>query len=332
MPSLRRRVGAIDLAIGASALVAVIASPITVRAQAPVRARLEWSAPPACIAATALETAVSSQLGREVFTDGASAEVTVRGQATVAGDALTVRLEMRSRSGVSLGVRTLRSSGDCRALDGDIAIVVALMIDLPRERIELFVPARATVPSSEPPIVPPLAASTPFRIAVSAAAALGLELLPGVHGGARVGAEIDPLGWLPIEIALGLWLPVSAERGDSGAIFLAWSVRAGACAIARIAPVDLGGCAAIEAGALHAAGYGLDQRLEPVRPLAALDVLAHIAIHLGDVVELRGRIGVLVPFIRDRFVYEGLEGRVAIHQAEVVAPLAELGLAVHFGS
>jgi hypothetical protein len=336
MRTRRTRTRALDLAIGVGALCAAW-SPADVRSQAPVRASLEWRAAPGCAGGSALEAAVSAQLGRAVFSDPGSADVIVTGRAEVEGEALTVVLEMRSREGVPLGVRTLRSTGDCRALDDDIAIVIALMIDLPREQIELFVaappaPASDVPPTPDPSPTPPTATDAPIRMAVSASAALALELLPGVHGGARIGAEIDPTGWMPIELALGLWLPVSAERDGSGAIFLAWTVRAGACAIARLPPVDLGGCAAIEAGALHAAGYGLDRRLEPVRPLAALDVLAHLGVYLGDVVELRARVGVMVPFVRDRFVYDTAEGAVPLHRAEVIAPLGELGVAVHFGS
>jgi hypothetical protein len=316
-----------------------IAAPVS--AEGPVHATLHWEGGDGCIDASTLQAAVATHLGREVFVDE-GAEVVVSGVASISSGEVVIRLVMSSLDGTTLGTRTLRMPGsDCRALDDDVAIVIALMIDLPREEIDLFVPPPtaelpSAAPSEEATTAAPEGAATAredrVRLAMSASAVGAFQLLPGVHGGARVGAEIDPLGILPLEIGLTLWLPVSTEIDGGGATFLAWSVLVGGCALAHFEPITLGGCAGVELGAIHATGFGLDEKLEPVRPLVMAEAMGQAGVLLGEVLELRVRVGVAVPFIRDRFLYEQAGLLVVLHQSEIILPIAEVGLAVHFDS
>lgn len=122
----------------------LIALPIHVKAQTEsetehVHASLRIESAPQCIPARALEDRVEAQLGRVVFVANPDVLVTLRMQAE--RDVLSLVIALTLPDGTPLGLRTLRTTGtDCRALDDELALVLALLIDLPEQEIALLIP------------------------------------------------------------------------------------------------------------------------------------------------------------------------------------------------
>jgi hypothetical protein len=250
-------------------------------------------------------------------------------------DAVEVELLLTTPDGTRLGVRTLRTrAATCRALDEELALVVALLIDLPEEDIALLIPPPEPAAPLPPDPSEPAPASPPpsaVRPGVWAGATGTLDALPGLAGALRVGAEIAPVAELPIEVGVAFFLPSSAARDGGGASFWAWSIRVGACLEAHVDVLALGGCAGVDVGAIEASGFGLDVALHPTQPWADVSIAARVAVRLGPV-ELRVQPGVLVPFFRDAFAYFDGRAVVLLHQAASVVPALDLIVAAHFDS
>lgn len=283
-----------------------------------------------CLDARALEEAVVAHLGRQAFVSE-GADVLVHARAIVSPEEVTVRLEMMNREGTTLGVRTLRTPGtDCDVLRDDVSLVLALMIDLPREDIELFVPPPAPAPVDVEEDV--TRAPSSIHFAASVAAFATHQVLPGFHGGVRLSGELhfDQLAFL--ELGALLLPPVSVEVGGAGASFMAFGARVLGCVVGAIDWVRIGGCTGIEAGAIHVRGFSLDQSLESMRPLFLVPTLAHMGVLVRPEFEIRIRAGLVFSIVRDRFTYEDVASTVVLHRAELVAPFVEIGAALHFGS
>ena len=104
----------------------------------PVLAELEWRTPSGsnCIAAEELSAAVEARLGRTLFAAKGRADVHVTGSITEADGKWLVRMTLTSAQGEPMGERELESeSRDCSALDDSLALVLAVMLDIPKTRI-----------------------------------------------------------------------------------------------------------------------------------------------------------------------------------------------------
>ena len=298
-------------------LVAPLACSLPALAQGHLRARLDTSGAPGCAAASELEVAVEAQLGRDAIAEPADVVVIVA--ASVAAPDPEISLALRSTDGASLGVRTLRvQGGDCRRVTAELSLVLALLIDLGEDEVVLVVR-----PS-------PRASAVTLDPAVSLSLIGWLDLRPGAVPGARVGTELA-LGPVTLELGLQGSLPTLVARDGGGAELFAWALRVGACGVASLESLRLGGCVALEAGGLAVEGRGLDVNLSAVRAWSGLGAVARIGLRV-DALELRLQPGVLVPFVRDAFYYEQGGERVSLHQATPVAATLELVAAVHLGT
>lgn len=277
-----------------------------------------------CLPAEALEARVEAQLGRRVFVQEPAGDVVVTLQQALEEGGIAISLELRTPEGQRLGLRTLRAEGsDCRALDDELVLVLALLIDLPEEEILLMIP----------PAPPPLevASVSPLEGAVWVAGTPTIDALPGAALALRAGAEITLFRLLSLEAGFGITLPASAAQGDAGASFWAWSLRLGGCMEHRIDIIGLGGCAAAQVGMLQSAGFGLDVNEDATRLWVDVALSLRMALRLGPV-EVRLAPGVLVPITRDAFTYfDGLATQ-TLHRAAVVVPALDIVLAIPFGS
>jgi hypothetical protein len=315
-PSVPARL--VALCLGASTVLAalLVRSP-TAFAQEPVRARLDLTGAPGCAAASELEAAVEAQLGRDAIAEPADVVVTIAASSEAPDP--EIALTLRSADGASLGVRTLRvRGGNCRGVTAELSLVLSLLIDLREDEVVLVVRP------------PPPAPGLTLDPALSLSLVGWLDLLPGAVPGARLGTE---LGVGPVSLELGLQgsLPTVVARDGGGAQLFAWALRVGACGVASLESLRLGGCLALEAGGLAVEGRGLDVNLSAVRGWSGLGAVARLGLRF-DVLELRVQPGVLVPFVRDAFFYEQAGERVGLHQAAPVAPTLELVAAVHLGT
>ena len=195
-------------------------------------------------------------------------------------------------------------------------------------------PAPTAAPPSRPrgPTAPrPRSRSRGLGVAVLFGGKLSVPSFPGLAFAVRGGVELAPLPFLPIELGVAVWLPAEAQRAGAGATFLGGVARAGACLVAHADVVELGGCAALEAGAVLATGNGLDTSLAPWRPWVALSLRARVGVQFGQVA-VRIEPGLSVPFVRDEFVFFDGATPVSLHRPGSVAGTVDSVVAVELGS
>jgi hypothetical protein len=260
----------------ALALAAALAGGVRPAAAAEPRrtSSLGWARLPGaetCIGPRDLALAVEQRLGRAVFVSPAQADVLIEGriEPSPAGQppGFRAHITLSSAEGTLLGTRDLDGSGEaCRALDEQIALVVALLIDpeaalgprpppaeAPRVVVErVFVPVPAAPPAREP-----------WREGLSIGPALALGLLPGAAFAVTLRGEITPPGLFPFEIGGAVFLdahatPAGAPSLSSKGATLSLSYGIlGLCPLAwRSGGTRLAACAEIQVGALRAVGYG----------------------------------------------------------------------------
>jgi hypothetical protein len=297
-----------------------------------VIAALAWdAADPACPTREALERAIEERLGRTVFPLADRADVTVRGAASRGEQGhWRASLELRRADGTIAGTRALETtSDDCAVLIESLPLVVALMIDLPREHVSLRIPTPS--PPAPPAARAPEPQSEAWGGSLAAGAALALGILPGVHGGVRVAAELRPPGPLSLRVAGSLWAP-SESRSELGAS-RSFAVLAGAAACLGGSGdlLSIDGCLGADGGYFEAEGRGFDENSSDSGGLAILHGSAIGALRLGGPWWVALELRLLVPLIRRVFAVSSGSGDVPFFESAPVAGEAALALSVRFG-
>jgi len=282
----------------------------------PVRAALDWRRQPGaehCMAPAALAKAVESRLGRRVFVPTKQADVVVhaRLEPAAGGEGWTADLALESAAGQPMGKRTLSvRAADCSALDASLALIVALMIDIPREELP------APPPKSAPP--PPAPRTTPIQLPrgtpaprrpwgfeADARGVAALGLMPGAALGLAVGVEVQPPGFWLIELDGELWMTRRADSssGGSGSRFSLASVGLYLCPLQLgSARVRFRGCVGQRVGRLVAEGFGFDEDHREPRVVYNPGMKARLTARLVGPLLLGAGVGLEVPLSRDHFV------------------------------
>lgn len=313
----------------------------------PVRAGLDWRRLPGaehCMDAQSLRKAVESRLGRRVFVPRMQADVVVRGRLQVAqgGEGWTAKLALETAAGQPMGTRTLSTRAeDCSAMDASLALIVALMIDIPRE--ELPPPPRKSAPPPRPaprttPIRLPRGTPAPrqpwgFQVHGRGVAALGL--LPGASLGLGVGVAVHPPGFWYTELDGELWMTrrVDSGSGGSGSRFSLQSVELYLCPLALGSPrFRFLACVGQRAGRLVAEGFGFDKDLREPRVVYNPGMRARLTAGLVGPLVLGAGLGLEVPLVRDHFMATRADGAgEELYRMAPVVGTAELVLGVRFG-
>lgn len=345
----RERVGAAVLrgacALVAAAFATVSASP-AVAADAHVTARLEWQRAAGaedCIASDALERGVEARLARSVFVQSGSSDVIVHGAIEPRpGSGFRARLEMVTPSGQSLGTREIETTAPhCSALDDSLALVVALMVDVPPEELPPAElphaqppPAPRPAPRPSTPIAVPRATHAPrapWRFEADANMALGFGMLPDPAAGIAASLAIEPPSFVLTELEGRFWFPQSVETGGAGADFSLVSVGLFLCPLAFGDPLTVRVCAGQEVGRIGVSGFGFDHNRDRAPLVYDLGAFLRASLPLTGLLGIQGRLGAAVPFSRDRFVYSAADGsKVELFRAWLVLAAAELGIELHF--
>jgi hypothetical protein len=289
-----------------------------------VRAELEWhrgDGAESCIDGATLASRVEARLDRRVFvpTDG---DVRVMGRITAAhtGDGFFATLTLEA-GGHRIGTRELSSArAACAALEESLALMLALLVDVTRDEIQLNLPDESA--STE--------ASThePWRGGARILASIGSGTLPDVAWVFHIQAWIAPPG--PFSIEIGASHSLEATRSVMRALAIAAAVRRadlGLCLDAR--PYDwlaVGACARGEAGLLSAAGHGFDEEKSTEMPWFAVGVGGRARFFPVPMLEIYVGLDLLAPLIRDRFVAEFPDGIVIAHTPDEVAVRGMIGL------
>ena len=317
----------------------------------PLMVALEWPEPGSserpCIDRDALQEAVEQRLERPVFVAGEHADLIIKGSIeAMSPSGWSVVLTSARPDGAVIGSRELTTQdAECRNLDDSIALVIALVVEAPRTRSKLQIPAKPKpAPVQTPPSAPPsppkadaarapatrprAATPDPWRARIGAGGALSSGLLPGVAFGGRLDTLVEPPGFVPLAAMISLWAPTRVDDGTVGLEVGAWLAAFGACPTlveGRAGAVAL--CGFFEAGPVRAAPVGLISTNEPTRGHADVLAEARAQIELGRRASAEIAAGAGVPISRNRFTYTAIDGReVELHEAASIRGSAAIGL------
>ncbi len=232
-------------------------------------------------------------------------------------------LHFSKSDGVSLGDRILQShDASCAALKGPVSLVIALMVEPEGTRTTLHMPAARPQPRSR---------KEGNRLSVNMSVSSGL--LPTLAFGASAGLQTNLVPWLPLRLDTTFWFPGRSEPAGPGGKFWAWQAGAGLCpAVMTTAAARGQVCAAVEAGAIHGTGLGLDYSSSATKPYGEGAAHALLVFPLFGPVMGFIDFGAAIPWLRPRFVYLDRSGApVEVHRPQAAIPFGGLGIAVGQG-
>jgi hypothetical protein len=332
---------------------APLAAPLAARAAgSPRTSSLGWVRLPGaegCIGSRALALEVEHRLRREVFVSPGRAAVAVEGRveptAVPAHDGgsgptppagFRAVITLSNDAGVVLGTRELRSAApSCRAMDDDLALIIAVMIDpeaalaLPAAPVPL--PPALPPPRSVPEAVP--APSPPsWRVSLQAGGMAMVGLLPRTSAGVLLRSHVEPPHFWAFEVGGVLFPSVGAQQGAAAASFQLAEAFVSVCPLTlRAFGGALSACAGVQVGSLHAVGNGFESVDAQDQALFNVAVEGRARRRLvGPLVAGLG-VGLVVPVVRARFSYDGALGTSEeIFQMAPVAGEIDLSLGVEF--
>jgi hypothetical protein len=325
----------------------------------PPAARLEWrreAGAESCIDADTLANAVNQRWKRRVFASDGAPDIVVRGSVLrTSQSAWAARIELTRASGESLGTRELvTTAADCSALDDSVALAVGLMLDVSRQRLQdeqrLAPPpeAGAERPAAPTPVapgaptggeppriaIPPqtLAPRAPFRFEASAAAELGIGVLPVLGLGARAELAMDAPRFWRIAFGATFWGNRETSGLVRGARFSYWSMDLAICPLRTESDsVALHLCAAQRVGHLEAQGFGLTNPASTTTLLYALGIRGAAAWRLDPLLAIVASGELDVPFDQYRFAYRDVTGGpVVVYRTSALTAEATLGLSIRW--
>lgn len=319
-------------------------------AEAPTVA-LRYRASRACPSEAQLAREVDAMLGRSAFVAGGAFVLDV----DVATDPTHAQITLVGPDGATLGLRRVEIDGACRSLLGPLALVVALLVELPAERTEV----RITLPSHVAPDVAPEEAPEVTRegsaVEVVAAeqtvareaAEQGLPTSLALLGGVELGLGPEPaalvglgLGVAPLrELALHLdliALPFAVLQGAE--VGLERSTIAGffdVCVSAwggRMEP-SLAFCADVGFGASFGSGRQLDVGRTAVVAWLVAGAALRMQVPIDATWFVGGWLRAGANLVQPTFVYQDpLAERVVVLRASLFEASGGLALGVRWAS
>ncbi|WP_437532008.1 hypothetical protein WME79_03790 [Sorangium sp. So ce726] len=324
---------------------------------APRTSSLAWVRMPgaeACIDARTLAQAVERRLGRAAFVPPTRGEVAIEGRIERSQEAGVWRATIRvfGEGGAAIGSREIEAEQvDCRTIDDQLELVIALLVDPDASLVRPGGPAAAAAwgapgtgaaarPAPQPPSATnaaappacppaPAAPSAPWRVGGAVEAVGGLGLTPGpANVGVGVRAHATPPRGPGFELGGALWKSsVAGEAPGSPAFLLAYG-RLSVCPveIAR-GGTALSGCAGAMVGSLRVEGAAVPSRFRHER--LVFDLSLDTRVRRRFVGPLFGAVGlgIAVPIVRDVYFYTDEAGeRRDVFHASPVSAILDLGL------
>ncbi|NUO47936.1 MAG: hypothetical protein HOV80_03670 [Polyangiaceae bacterium] len=297
-----------------------------------------------CTGTRELAEAVEKILQRSVFVSAAQADLSIEGRVekVKTGSGFKATLSITDKDGKPQGTRELATeSTDCHALDDQVSLAVALIVDPdavlappkpPPEEKKEEPPKEQPKEKPKPekvyirvPEKPKEEEPDPWRGDVFAGFSLGFGWLPEVSPGAHVGASIDPPWFFPVEVTLKFFTPQTVEAPrDATVLFYSFQGAALGCPVSYAGSVaEIRACGGLEGGFLVGDGEGFDTELQDVsaiRGQLGATVKGRVDFKIVSPLRLGLATGVTVPFFRDEFVFQAPSGKeVLIFQQAPVA-------------
>jgi hypothetical protein len=286
---------------------------------------------------------VERQLGRAAIVSAAQADLAIEGRVEKAAHGFRASVTLTNAHGETLGTRELETANaDCRALDGSLALVIALLIDP-----DAALGARPPTPPAPAPVVvrerifvpaPPQPAPTrPWGMSMSLGPSFAAGLLPKIGVGVAVRAELDPPAFVPIEGGVNVWLdahvdaPGAPSRGAT--LSLAYGYL-GACPLAyRTGRARVEACADLAAGAIQSTGHGFrtTNAVGQESPVVQAMLAGRTRVRLVGPLELGVALGMIIPFTRPAFYYlDPTSAQEELFRVSAVAAIADATLSLAF--
>jgi hypothetical protein len=296
------------------------------RAEPPRPAALGWLRAPgaeSCIGARALAEAVEARLGGAALAPASRAEVSIEGAvAPATGEpGWRVWITVADGAGKVVGTRELSHAGvDCRAIDEEVSLTIALLID-PDAVLSLAAPSSGAKAPAPPAAAAPAATAkrepasacvehpsprvpAPWHAAFLAGPVVSFGALPAVGGGVQIRGLFTPPRFGSFQISGSVWAPATVSFGAEGASFFMAHGTLSACPLADIAlGFRYAACAGVEVGAIRARGFGFPLAGEQERLLAGGVLEGRVVRRLKGPFALSVGFGIVVPFVRNRFYY-----------------------------
>jgi hypothetical protein len=284
-------------------------------------------------------------LGRSVFVDAGAADVLVEVQVKPRDGApgFAANLTLRAQSGNWLGARELQTdSARCSGLDEPLSLVLALMIDIPKD--ELPPPAEQPadtpppaprvlrVPAPPPPVRETVSKREPLRVELGVSGVITVGLLPDVALGARASVLVRPPQFWPVEFGALMYRDAEATAADGGSEFEAAGADISVCPLlGDVGRVRVLGCVLQSLGRLRVSGFGFDENRKHSRFYALFGARARLSYPLTSWLAGRLSASAEVPATRDDFYFVDAEGqRHRVFRSALVAGSGELGMELRF--
>jgi hypothetical protein len=285
---------------------------------------LEWSAPEGCTTDQRMVSAVQKRLGDSPV---ALTDLGVRGRIEREGEGWVATLVLHDDQGNEMGERRVHEpSADCRALEGPVSLVVAMMLRQHLTRADFFVPP----PPAPPPVVPakpvlaerpapgPAApAARPLRVswttALSCSGSVGVLPEPAIGASARIDNRFGEVFGVALEVAHQITSSIRPFADAPGTV--SFSMLAASAVIhltlLRSDRFEIGPTAAVGAGVVWAQGTGFDFNQTDASAMVTLGLGALASVRLVAKLRLEIVVEAAVPLVHDR--YE------AVHAAETAS-------------
>ncbi|HWA72703.1 MAG TPA: hypothetical protein VG937_10220 [Polyangiaceae bacterium] len=299
-----------------------------------------------CIDARTLTRSVETRLARRAFAD--TAPLRLRVALDRRGPNWIAELSLSDSAG-PLGERSLSTgAAHCSALDDSLALVVALLVGTPPERVEPAaaaptVPAHAATPSAAPkttqaatPLFLPAdtwAPRAPWQFSGRAGGSLLFFALPGVAYGPSLGVAARPPSGPWLRLNADWVLPKEGESGDGVHGVRVSSERLGllVCGLSLGAgSLEWQFCAGQRVGRVTAEGLGFDYSARVRRLYFAATLGGELTLHLANRWYLPVGLFAEIPLTRDQFVAR--DASEPLHRIGAVAGVLSAAIEFRGGS
>jgi hypothetical protein len=288
-----------------------------------------------CISQAELEQSVQAQLGRVAFVEPASAaslEVRVRlvqsepghfrasitSGAPAAEAVSPPNAALGSEPAPSGAARELEATGDCRALDEQLALVVALLVDADPATSDTAEP-KPIEPEPEPESPPvqdtsPVSSAPaweskpagPWHFALGASGVVAFGLLPQPGLGLGIDAALAPPDWPGLRLRVLGFLPGEASVTDESYLALTFA-QAGLAVCPKLAGTGrftLAGCLGADVTFLNAESHGLADGQRSLRVGGQVGASLVGSFALGAGFRALAEVGTSFPFFTERYTVD----------------------------
>jgi hypothetical protein len=223
--------------------------------------------------------------------------------------------------GRSVGQRDLSSeTPDCASLYDPLALVIALAVDtlhaMPRSVLR----------------IPPPRSTSGWRAEASPIAVAAGGLLPTVVTGLGFDVRVQPASFWPIEAGVVSWFLPSRKMtpAGQGGEFRALGAKLSLCPpLAHGSIAELRLCVGAVAAEITAMGLDLDLSRSQSRWMWGGGARLSLLWSLGRSIAIEPSVGVVLPVVRDRFVYTDEARQLqVVHQPSLAIVWLELGLPI----